>query len=317
MVYCPHAIDFINPIVSEFENQTGILVKVQTGGTGELLLMAEEKKEPLCDVLWGGSLSTTFPKKELFAAYTSVNEDMVREEFKNEEGNMTRFTDIPSVLMVNTNLSGNLKIRGYRDLLNPNLKGRIAMCDPAKSSSAYEHLINMLYACGDGDPEKGWDYVEEFCKNLDGELLKSSSQVYQGVAEGRYIVGLTFEEGGARYAAENRPVELVYMEEGVISTPDAVCIIKGCPHEEEARKFVDFVTGKDAQTIICDRLDRRSVRTDVEKPESLPDKETIHMIYSDRELVNANKEQWLARFEEIYRIVTPWAFPENGGAASK
>ncbi len=46
------------------------------------------------------------------------------------------------------------------------------MCDPSTSSSASEHLINMLYAMGDGDPEKGWDYVRKFCENLDGVLLK-------------------------------------------------------------------------------------------------------------------------------------------------
>ena len=46
------------------------------------------------------------------------------------------------------------------------------MCDPSTSSSASEHLINMLYAMGEGNPEKGWDYVEKFCKNLDGMLFK-------------------------------------------------------------------------------------------------------------------------------------------------
>ena len=37
VVYSPHPLDFINPIVSEFESQTGIPVQVRTGGTGELL----------------------------------------------------------------------------------------------------------------------------------------------------------------------------------------------------------------------------------------------------------------------------------------
>lgn len=55
--------------------------------------------------------------------------NMFREEFKNKEGNMTRFTDIPSVLMVNTNLLGGMKIQGYEDLLDERLKGKIAMCD--------------------------------------------------------------------------------------------------------------------------------------------------------------------------------------------
>ena len=37
---------------------------------------------------------------------------------------MTRFTDIPSVLMVNTNLLGGMKIQGYEDLLDERLKGK-------------------------------------------------------------------------------------------------------------------------------------------------------------------------------------------------
>lgn len=48
----------------------------------------------------------------------------MRDEFKNREGNMSRFTDIPSVIMVNTNLIGDVKVEGYEDLLQPELKGQ-------------------------------------------------------------------------------------------------------------------------------------------------------------------------------------------------
>lgn len=303
VVYCPHPLTFINPIVSEFEARTGIRVNVQTGGTGELLAKAEQEEEPRCDIFWGGSFSTTVEKAELFEPYLSVNEEMVQEEFRNVEGNITRFTDVPSVLMVNTNLIGDISVEGYEDLLNPELKGRIAMCDPARSSSAYEHLINMLYAMGGGDPEAGWDYVEAFCRNLDGNLLKGSSAVYRGVGEGRFVVGLTFEEGGAHYVADGKPVMLVYMEEGVVSTPDVVCIRKGTRHLDEAQAFVDFVTGKDCQSMICARLDRRSVRVDVEEPEYLPDKAAIPIIYAEDSVVREKKQEWLERFEAIYQSV--------------
>lgn len=305
VVYCPHPLEFINPIVSEFEARTGICVDVQTGGTGELLARAEQGEEPRCDIFWGGSYSTTIEKAELFEHYISVNEDMVQEEYRNVEGNITRFTDVPSVLMVNRNLIGDIPVEGYADLLNPELKGKIAMCDPARSSSAYEHLINMLYAMGDGEPEAGWDYVESFCRNLDGNLLSGSSDVYRGVGEGRFVVGLTFEEGGAHYVADGKPVNLVYMKEGVISTPDVVCIRKGTEHLEGAQAFVDFVTGKDCQSIICARLDRRSVRMDVEEPEYLPDRAMIKMIHDEKPVVREKKQEWLERFEQIYRSVQP------------
>lgn len=301
VIYCPHPLEFINPIVSEFEGRTGIQTYVQTGGTGELIRMVENHEEPACDIFWGGSLSTTMPKRDLFEPYVSVNEDMVRDGFKNREGNVSRFTDVPSVLMVNTNLIGDIEVAGYEDLLKPELKGRIAMCDPATSSSAYEHLINMLYAMGKGNPENGWDYVERFVRNLDGILLGGSSQVYQGVAEGRFAVGLTFEEGAAHYVADKEPVKIIYMEEGVISKADVVCIVKGCEHMQEAKDFVDFVTGRDAQTVIASRLDRRSVRKDVEEPAYLPDKDELPIICDDEDVVNRNKKQWLERFAEIFR----------------
>ena len=149
LIYRPHPLAFINPLVEEFEKESGVKVEVIAAGTGELLKRVEsEKANPLGDIFWGGSLNTMKPKAALFENYTSVNEDHIQPAFKNTEGPMTRFTDIPSVIMINTNLIGDVKVEGYEDLLNPALKGKIAFADPSKSSSSYEHLINMLYAMG-------------------------------------------------------------------------------------------------------------------------------------------------------------------------
>ena len=92
---------------------------------------------------------------------------------------------------------------------------------------------------GQGDPDKGWDYVQKLCENLDGKLLSGSSAVYKGVADGEYAVGLTFEEGGAKYVADGAPVKLVYMKEGVISKPDGIYIIKNAKHMDNAKKFIE------------------------------------------------------------------------------
>lgn len=301
VIYSPHPLTFINPLVSEFEKQSGIKVEVVAAGTGELMKRVEsEKANPLGDICWGGALGGMKAKSTIFENYTSVNENHIQPAFKNVEGPLTRCTDVPSVIMVNTNLIGDIKIEGYEDLLNPKLKGKIAFCDPAKSSSAYEHLINMLYAMGKGDPEKGWDYVKALCTNLDGKLLSGSSAVYKGVADGEYAVGCTFEEGGAQYVANGAPVKLVYMKEGVISRPDGVYIIKNAKNMENAKKFVDFVTGKDAQTLIVQQLHRRSVRDDVEPPKGLIEKSKINIINDDEKVVMANQRQWLDKFKDIF-----------------
>ncbi len=161
----------------------------------------------------------------------------------------------------------------------------------------------MLYAMGNGNPEEGWDYVEKLCENLDGKLLSGSSAVYKGVADRAYPVGLPFEEGGAKYVADGAPVKLVYMKEGVISKPDGVYIIKDAKNMANAKKFIDFVTGKDAQTIIIEQLNRRSVRKDVPAPEGLEKLEIINLIYDDEELVVEKKQEWLDKFKDIFTSV--------------
>lgn len=301
VIYSPHPIAFTTPLVQEFEKQSGIKVEVISAGAGELLKRVEsEKASPLGDILWGGSINTIKPKAALFEPYSSVNEDHVQAAFKNREGTLTRFTDVPSVIMVNTKLIGDIRIEGYEDLLNPALKGKIAMADPSKSSSSYEHLINMLYAMGQGDPEQGWSYVERFCKNLDGKLLSGSPAVYKGVADGEYTVGCTFEEPGARYVGDGAPVKLIYMKEGVISEPDGIYIIKNAKHMENARKFIDFITSQTTQTMISQQLYRRSVRDDVAPPAGLLDKAEIHIITEDETLVEQNKKTWLDKFKDIF-----------------
>ncbi len=301
VIYCPHPLTLITPLVEAFQKQSGIKVEVVTAGSGELLKRVEaEQANPMGDILWGGSLGTMKGKMNLYENFKSVNESHVYKEFRNTEGPLTRFTDIPSVIMINKNLIGNIKVEGYADLLNPKLKGKIAMCYPGKSSSSFEHLVNMLYAMGKGDPEKGWDYVSKFCDNLDGKLLSGSSAVYKGVADGEYTVGLTFEEGGATYVANGAPVKLVYMKEGVISRPDGIYIIKGAKHLENAKKFINYITSKEAQSLITAKLNRRSVRNDVPAPNGLVPKKKIHLITDDENYTIAHKQQWIDKFKDIF-----------------
>ena len=301
VVYCPHPLEFIDPIVAEFETRTGVKVEVIAAGTGELLKRIESEGEnPLGDVMWGGSLNTLTPYTGYFEAFKSENEGEVQDRLKNAEGTISRFTDIPSVLMVNTNLSGDIEIKGYEDLLKPELKGKIAFADPSKSSSSLEHLVNILYAVGKDDPEKGWDYVKALTANLDGKLLSGSSAVYKGVADGEYTVGLTFEEGGAKYVKSGAPVKLVYMEEGVIFKPDGVCIIKGAKNMENAKEFVNFVTSKECQTLVADELSRRSVRKDVEPAQGLAPMDEITIISDDEVYVSEHKQEWLDKFRDIF-----------------
>lgn len=301
IIYSPFTESMITQMSALFEKETGIQTECLAMGTGDALKRIEtEEANPQADILWGGSISTIKGKSKFFADYTCINEDSFYEPYKNTEGNLTRFGTIPSVIMVNKNLIGDIRAKSYADMLNPMLKGKIAFADPQVSSSSFEHLVNMLYAMGDGNPDNGWDYVRKLTKQLDGKLLGGSSAVYKGVADGEYTVGLTFEQGAVQYVAAGSPVEIFYMEEGVIFRCDGVYIIKNCPHEEKARKFVDWLTSKEVQEIMAETQNRRSVRKDVRDNAFMASMGTINVLTDDETVSSNRKAEWISAFKDIF-----------------
>ncbi len=291
IIYSPLTQSMIDSMCAKFEEDTGIHAECLAMGTGDALKRIEtEVDNPQADILWSGTIGTVKNRSEYFADYTCVNEDAFYPEYKNVEGNLTRFDTVPSVIMVNTDLIGDIEIKGYEDLLNPELKGKIAFCDPAASSSSFEHLVNMLYAMGGGDTEEGWAYVEKFCEQLDGKLLGGSSAVYKGVADGEYTVGLTFEQGSAQYVGAGAPVETVYMEEGVIFRGDGVYIIKNCPNEENAQAFVDWLTSNEIQEMM----------NNTPAGDAMTPMEQINVITDDETYTAEHKSEWLDKFKDIF-----------------
>lgn len=294
VVVSPHPVEFMKPLLNEFEMETGITVEIIKCGTSEALERIQDGEA--IDVLWGGSVMSVGPYADSFAEYRTVNRKAFADDFKNMSDAMTCFTDVPSVLIVNTDLIGDIEINGYGDLLDQRLTGKIAFASPARSSSSFEHLVNMLYAMGDGNPDNGWEYAEKFAQRLKGNLLGSSTEVYQGVAGGKYIVGLTFEEAAVTMLKGGKHVKIVYMEEGVVSTPDGLYINRNAPNRDNAETFVDFMTAVDTQNFIAKELGRRSVRIDVPESDLVAAKEDVNLIKVDPEQVKNNKDRWVEDF---------------------
>lgn len=291
----------IDLYMSEFEEQTGIKVEIVSAGTGELLKRIEaESEKPLADVQCGGGPSVVLPYAEYFEPYTCANEDSQLDSCKNVDGVITGYNMLPLCMVVNTNLIGDIEINGYEDLLQPELKGKIALMDPAQSATGYQHLTNMLTVMGGGDEEKGWEFVEQFVDNLDGKLIPSSSGVGKGVADGEYIVGLTHEGYATDLANDGYPIKAVYPEEGVVVVTSTLQIIKGCNNLENAKKFLDFITSKEIQTAAAETLHARGTNKEAPAPEGLPDISEMNVIVEDVHHSMEHSQEYLDRFKDIY-----------------
>ncbi|CAH0117884.1 MULTISPECIES: ABC transporter substrate-binding protein [unclassified Paenibacillus] len=299
-IYSPNAAEVNNPIVKEFQDRTGIEVQLISGGTGELLKRVQaEEANPLGDVFWAGGADSLEAYKQYFEPYKTSEFDNLQPEQIGSSQHWTPFAALPMVIMYNKELVKEDEVpKSWMDLLDAKWKGKIAFVDPAKSGSSYTQLVTMLTAFGkDGD--QGWNYVKKFVENIDGKLLSSSGMVYKGVADKEFPVGVTLEEAALRYVEGGAPVGIMYPEEGTSAVPDGAAIIKGAKNMEEAKQFIDFLVGKDVQSLIQKEFKRRSVRKDAEPIEGIPAISEMKLVNYDFDWAAANKDELIKKFNRI------------------
>ena len=220
--------------------------------------------------------------------------------YKNKCGFITGNVLDGSVLIVNTDLIGDIKIEGYEDLLNPALKGKIATADPSNSSSAFAHLTNMLLAMGGYEDDKAWQYVHDLFENVDGKICESSSGVYKGVADGEYVVGLSYEDPCAQLVLDGAPVKIVYMKEGTVFLPASATIIKGAKNMDNAKLFIDFILSEEVQNIWGSTLTNRPVMKDAATNDAMTPMADINVIEEDIPYVSAHKSELVDKYTEIF-----------------
>lgn len=302
-VYTARSESLNNLVIPNFEKDTGIKVEMIVAGTGALQKrVASEKNNPLGDILWAADQTMLESSKDLFMQYVSPEDVNMGEAFRNKSGYFSPAFADPTVIIVNKNLIGDIKVESFNDLLNPALKGKIAFGDPANSSSAFQSLMAMLYAAGkNGDPmsEEAWAFVDKFIANLNGKILNSSGAVHKGVADGEYAVGLTWEDPAANYVKNGAPVKVVFPKEGAIFPGESVQIIKGCKHPENAKKFVDYMLSEKIQTLVGRELTVRPLRKGVKLADYMAPTDSIKLFGNyDEAWVSKNKNAITARFNE-------------------
>lgn len=262
VVYSPHDADPLNAGVEMFRQAyPNINVEVIAAGTGELCQrVVAESANPQGDVLWGGGADTLAAYTDYFAPYVCANDDVIDEAYKDANDLWIGESPLPMVFIYNKTLIDEADVpTTWEGLCDESLKGKIAYASPAKSGSAYTQLCTMLFSQPTLD--EGWTLVEKFIANLDGKIQDSSGNCHKLVASGEYTLGVTIEKSAVLYN-DNPDIGYVYPEKNS-AVPDGVALIKNCPNEENAKLFIDFVTGLECQTAQNGDWARRPVRSDL------------------------------------------------------
>jgi iron(III) transport system substrate-binding protein len=254
VVYSTQTENDLDSLVKGFgEKYPDITLEIVNGSTGELLSrIAAEENNPQADVMWGGlNAGDGDVNRDLFEPWVSENEKDLMDGYTSPNGfyNLSQLQTVCFVVNNDLEKELGLNIKGYADLLNPALKGKIVTADPNSSSSAWSNLSNIMAAYGNNSPE-AWDLIEKLMRN-GLVIVNSSSMTFKGPVDGEYVVGLSYDDGAAsllKSGAKN--VRLVYPAEGTSAMGFGSAIVKNAPHLKEAQALVNYLTSTEGQAYL-------------------------------------------------------------------
>jgi iron(III) transport system substrate-binding protein len=285
-----------------------VKIEVVNGSAGELTARINaEKYNPQGDLMWGAlSDSDGMVHSEIFEHWLTKYEPEIMPDYQSNNGfyNLDHLSTI--VFCVNTDLEKQLgiEIKGYADLLNPKLKGKIVMPDPNSSSSAWNNVCNMMAVFGNDTPEV-WNFIEAFLKN--GVVISTSSSVaFKSVQTGEYVVGLTYEDGASTLLkAGAKNIRMVYPQEGASASAFGCALIKGAAHPNAAKAMIEFLMSADGQSELGTALEtlRFTNTKAVYDTKYLPASSEIKWVSRDIDWLIANKKQVLAKWNSIFASI--------------
>lgn len=305
-LYCSMTDDDVDTVLEGFNKlYPDINVEVVNGSAGELFARLQaEAANPQGDVMLGGMNQADGDKyKDIFEQYTSVHEDELPDKYKTNNG-FYNYDHLSSVVFcVNTDLEKELgiEIKDYKDLLDSKLEGKVVFSDPNESSAAWNNLCNIMAIYGN-DSDEAWNMIEGLMKNK-MVIQGSSSACFKNVADGEYVVGLTYEDGAAtllKSGASN--VKLVYPVSGSSNFAFGCAVVKGAPHMAAAKAMVDFLMSAESQTergnaLGTIRLTNKNANIDYKY---IPKNEDVKWVDRDVQWMIDNKEKVLEHWNTLY-----------------
>ncbi len=261
---------YLRPLMKEFQNKTGVSVRVVTDAeatktSGLVEKIQAEKANPKADVYWGNEIFHTInlAKQGVLQPYQSPVASDVPARWRDRDWHWVAIGLRARVLAVSTrpeNARLVKRIRGLADLTDPKLNGKIGVCHPA-FGTASGHFAALYLVMG----EQKYSELIRGLKANDIKLLGGNSVVAEQVAAGTLVAGPTDSDDVANSKADGQKIDGVVPDQdgvGTLLIPTTLGLVNGAPHIEEGKKLIDFLLRPEVEKqLIEGRYLAYSVRT--------------------------------------------------------
>ena len=146
-----------------------------------------------------------------------------------------------------------IEIKGYSDLLKPELKGEIVSIDEMRVVIGMMNLVHGN-SLNETDPKKLNDAKGSLKKFVDNVLTFNSDKAHEILLSGEVSAGLMYSSQVSAAIAENPNIKVVYPAEGIGIGIDSAFIPLNAPHKDSAYKFIDYLNRADINASIMPQI---------------------------------------------------------------
>ena len=305
VVYVSHDQVFSEPILKDFERDTGIEVKAvydteETKSAGVMNRLIAERANPRADVYWANEpiRAEVLRQRGVAAPYRSPSADGIPEQFRNPEGYWTGFSARARILILARDAKDKpASVLAYAD---PRFIGKAALANPLFGTTT-AHLAALFTVWGD-------DRAKAFLDAMRGNgvhLTASNGESADQVASGAFQFALVDSDDVYSRHKQGQPVEGVYPDQeqdglGCFIVPNAVLLIQGGPHQAAGRRLVDYLLSRETERKLAQSdAGQIPLHPGVETPPEVPRLETLRVMQVDYAAV-------AAKLQAIQPLLADW-----------
>jgi iron(III) transport system substrate-binding protein len=252
VVYVSEDQVFSEPILKDFERETGITVKPvfdteESKSTGVMNRLIAEKNNAQADVYWANEpvRAEALKQRGVSTPYVSPSAEGIPDQFKDADHYWTGFSARARVVLVNA--GSTITPAGITAYTEPAAKGRAAIANPLfGTTTAYVAALFTIW----GD-ERARTFMNDMKKNA-VKMTTSNGESADFVATGQVDFALVDTDDAVNRKKQGKPVEIIYPDQdsngiGVLILPNALALIKGGPHAENGKRLIDYLLSKQAE----------------------------------------------------------------------
>jgi iron(III) transport system substrate-binding protein len=269
VLYSPHGRDLLQLVEQRYEElEPAVDVRWLDMGSQEVFdRIRSEAANPQADVWFGGpdTILSRGAALDLLAPHRPSWAEAVPEASRHPENLYFGLYEAVPILIYNSDAVPAAEApHDWDELLEPRWAGKIIIRDPL-ASGTMRTAFGMVLArsvAETGDTARGFEWLRRLDRQtkeyaVNPALLFEKLTRQEGLVSIWELTDLLFlQQRGA-------PLAYTFPASGTPVIDDAIGLVAGAPHAEEAKRFIDWVGSREALRLTAERAFRLPARTDM------------------------------------------------------